>query len=38
MGNIFVRQTIGLGDPTDLDVEDIEAKILVTLQNPNNYV
>ena len=38
VGHIFVRQTIGLGDPTDLDVEDIEAKILITLQNPNNYV
>lgn len=38
VGNIFIRQTIGIGDPIDLDIEDIEAKILVTLQNPNNYV
>jgi hypothetical protein len=38
VANIFVRQRIDPQDIKELEIEDIEAKLLITLQNPNNFV
>ncbi len=38
IANIFVSQRIDPSDIKPFEIEDIEAKLLLTLQNPNNYV
>lgn len=38
IARIFVSQRIEPFDIKPLEIEDIEAKLLITLQNPNNFV